>query len=397
MRTVGMKIRELVLVLLCIAGLTDALFLYVQEERGTAGQFCESFGHLGANCEKVLLSQYAHMAGLPLALWGIFYYLSLVWISVWSRIESERGGGFAARVLLASVSTTGFFVSIFLTYLQYAVIKAWCPFCLISAGITTLIAVFSVWGVFQKHAPPPDPAADGTSAAEPSVERPATVSGLVLLSVLLMTGLVVTLLYRAPPQSVSTLEQMLRFVPRRITPPGGLQYGSDTAPVTVQAFLDYTCPHCRQFETEVFPRIKLAYIDSGRVKWINKLLPHSDEGAPMLFGMSGLCGRFQPDSGLIERALFAYPIPSPKTGFAATAEAFEKIGIRPEVTAAVRQCVDSRPREIQQQVVVEVQQAFSYGLKGPPAFVIDGIAFQGSMDYRTLADLLDLFIKQHDI
>ena len=116
----------------------------------------------------------------------------------------------------------------------------------------------------------------------------------------------------------------------------------------------------------------------------------------MLFSVGGFCGRLEPDSGQIERAFFTYPIPSPKTGLDALTDALEKGGVGPAVAEEVRRCVETRAQEIRPQVVIEVQQAFSYGLKGPPAFVIDGIAFQGSMDYRTMSDLLEMFIKQHD-
>lgn len=383
------KILGLVLVLLCIIGLADVLFIYAQEEKGTIGQFCESLGGaFGANCEKVLTSKYAEVAGLPLTVWGILYYLSLVWMSVWARVEGSR----AARLLLAATSGAGFLVSAYLTYLQGSVLKAWCPFCLVSAADTTLITMLSIW------ASAPVPSRAEIQPQEPGGEVKTEVSSvtgiLIFICVLLASGLSVALLYRTPERAQSTLEDMMRFVPRRTTPPGGLQYGMDTAPVTVQAFLDYTCQHCRTFESDVFPKIHAGYIETGRVKWINKVLPHSDQGAPIFFSMSGICGRSFPDSAAIERAFFAYPVPSPKTGFDALADALQAGGVSAGVADAVRVCVQSQTQELQQKVLIEVQQAFSYGLKGPPAFVIDGIAYQGSMDYRTLSDLLDIYLKQ---
>lgn len=401
MRSIGTKIRELALVLLSVIGFADVLFLYVQEEKGTVGQFCEAVaGSFGANCETVLTSKYAELAGVPLTVWGMVYYLSLVWIASWARVESDRGGGRAARILLSLLSGPGFLVSIYLTYLQASVLHAWCPFCLASAVLTALILILSVWGAFRSSAPRGEPPPVQTSdLAVPPASVPGSssqgIGALVLLCVLLMGGLITVLLSRAPDPPVSALEKMMPYVPRRNTPAGGLIYGSDTAPVVVQAFLDYTCQHCRAFESEVFPKIQIQYIRPGRVKWISKVLPHSDQGAAMFFAMAGICGRSTPDSGQIDRSMFAYPIPSPKSGFDALADALSAGGVDTGAFAEVRRCMETRTDEIQKQVILEVQQAFWYGLKGPPAFVIDGIAYQGSMDYRTMSDLLDIFIKQH--
>ncbi|OGH56712.1 MAG: hypothetical protein A3G34_07310 [Candidatus Lindowbacteria bacterium RIFCSPLOWO2_12_FULL_62_27] len=391
-----MKLRQFFLVLLCLFGLADVLFLSAQEDKGTIGQFCESLaGSFGAGCEKVLSSRFSTVAGFPLSQWGMVYYLTMLWLSIWVRVESDRGGGRAAGVLLAILSGTGLGVSVYLTYLQAGPLGAWCPFCLMSAAITLLIAVLSVWGACRSIF------GGGPSNGAPAEVLPLSRSGatavaaLSLLSILMASGLAVALLSRRPEKASSALEDMMRYVPRRVTPPGGQAYGLDTAPVAVQAFLDYTCQHCRSFEADVFPRIRREYIDPGRVRWISKVLPHSDQGAPMFFSMAGICARSTKDSGAIERAFFSYPMPSPKTGFDALVDAVQKVGLDTQVAAGLRTCMETRYRDVQQQVIVEVQQAFSYGLKGPPAFVIDGIAFQGSMEYRTLSDLLELFLTQH--
>jgi len=393
MRTSGARIRELVILILCILGLADTLFLHVQEGRGTIGEFCESIsGEFGANCEKVLTSSYASIGGMGLSVLGILYYLSLTWLAFWRRL-SDGSGSRIAQLLITLFSGAGVLVSGYLVYLQYAVIKAWCPFCLISAGDTALIFLLSLFG--YASAPPPAEGFDPVSA-DPAGERPSAALAIVTaLSLFLASGLVVTLSRDTVKRSADTLEKMSRFIPRRVTPPGGLSYGSDSATVVVQAFLDYTCQYCRSFEREAFPKIKSGYVDSGRVKWVSKILPHSDQGAPLLFGLGGVCGRSTPAAAVVERALFDYPIPSPKTGLDALMDALAVGGVPAESKASVAICVQRHPDEMRQIVITEVHQAMSYGLKGPPAFVVDGIAFQGSMDYQTMSDLLELFLKQH--
>jgi protein-disulfide isomerase len=43
--------------------------------------------------------------------------------------------------------------------------------------------------------------------------------------------------------------------------------GPDDASVTVLAFEDYACPHCREFSLEVFPEIETQYVDTGEIRY----------------------------------------------------------------------------------------------------------------------------------
>jgi len=54
---------------------------------------------------------------------------------------------------------------------------------------------------------------------------------------------------------------------------GDMAIGSKDAPVTIIEYASMTCPHCAAFEKEVFPQIKSAYIDTGKVKFIFREFP----------------------------------------------------------------------------------------------------------------------------
>lgn len=49
--------------------------------------------------------------------------------------------------------------------------------------------------------------------------------------------------------------------------------GRADAPVTVVAYLSFTCPHCRDWEETVFPALKARFIDTGQVRFIQRELP----------------------------------------------------------------------------------------------------------------------------
>ncbi|MGQ0673026.1 MAG: DsbA family protein [Hyphomicrobium sp.] len=49
--------------------------------------------------------------------------------------------------------------------------------------------------------------------------------------------------------------------------------GRNDAPVTIVQYASLTCPHCRVFHRDVFPQLKRAYIDTGKVRFILREFP----------------------------------------------------------------------------------------------------------------------------
>lgn len=49
--------------------------------------------------------------------------------------------------------------------------------------------------------------------------------------------------------------------------------GDPKAPVTVIEYASLTCPHCRRFHADVFPRFKRNFIDTGKVYFIYREFP----------------------------------------------------------------------------------------------------------------------------
>ena len=52
-----------------------------------------------------------------------------------------------------------------------------------------------------------------------------------------------------------------------------MSWGKADAPVTIVKYASLTCPHCRKFHAEVFPELKRAFIDTGKVRFILREFP----------------------------------------------------------------------------------------------------------------------------
>jgi uncharacterized membrane protein len=87
----------------------------------------------GGGCERVQASEYAALAGIPVALLGVIGYVA---IGATLLVETER-----SRLLGALLALVGFGFSAYLTYLELGVIDAICQWCVASAVTMTLFAL----------------------------------------------------------------------------------------------------------------------------------------------------------------------------------------------------------------------------------------------------------------
>lgn len=91
-------------------------------------------------CEAVRASRFAAIFGLPVPLYGVFYYFGLgVLAALWNPAEARR-----LRLPLRALTGAGLAASVWLTYLEAFVIKAWCSWCVISA-VLAVMAFLLVW------------------------------------------------------------------------------------------------------------------------------------------------------------------------------------------------------------------------------------------------------------
>jgi uncharacterized membrane protein len=84
-----------------------------------------------SDCERVQSSDYAELAGIPVAVLGVVGYLAIL-ASLWTRVE--------ATVLLAYLAA-GF--SAYLTWAELFKIEAICQWCVASAVASIVIAVLA--------------------------------------------------------------------------------------------------------------------------------------------------------------------------------------------------------------------------------------------------------------
>jgi uncharacterized membrane protein len=126
--------------ILSLLGLADAIYLTVEHVTGQSVR-CT----IVAGCSEVLSSQYAVVAGIPLAMLGAAAYFGVFSLATLAAFGYRNAGK-----LLTALVVAMFFVSLWLIYLQAFVIHAFCQFCLLSAAVTTALTVIVLFAVILR-------------------------------------------------------------------------------------------------------------------------------------------------------------------------------------------------------------------------------------------------------
>ena len=123
---------------LALAGIFISLYLTLYKI-GVIGELSCSIG----SCETVNTSKWSTFLHLPVALWGLLFYLDVFVIALVGtipRFENE----FILSALLVGEAAIGVLFSAWLTYLELAVIHAICIWCVTSAGVVVAILFVSI-------------------------------------------------------------------------------------------------------------------------------------------------------------------------------------------------------------------------------------------------------------
>ena len=123
---------------LALAGIFISLYLTLYKI-GVIGELSCSIG----SCETVNTSKWSRFLGLPVAAWGLLFYLDVFVVALvgtMRRFEFEP----AISFVLVGEAAVGVLFSAWLTYLELGVIHAICIWCVTSAVIVTLILLTTI-------------------------------------------------------------------------------------------------------------------------------------------------------------------------------------------------------------------------------------------------------------
>lgn len=130
--------KRMLAALVALVGLFVSLYLALFK-LGLIGTLACGVG----SCESVQASRWATLLGLPVAVWGVGFYVAVLVLTL-AGTHERWSESRAVPAALAALTGWGVIFSAWLTYLEAAVIKAWCQWCVVSAVLTLILFVLAV-------------------------------------------------------------------------------------------------------------------------------------------------------------------------------------------------------------------------------------------------------------
>jgi protein-disulfide isomerase len=168
--------------------------------------------------------------------------------------------------------------------------------------------------------------------------------------------------------------------------------GSPKAPIVMVEYGAPTCPHCAQFNAEVFPLLKKKYIDTGKVYYVFRVFP-LDPGDLAAETMA----RCLPASSymkFIDMLFCNQDKWDPQLGTSDAHGGLVAMGRIVGMNAAqIDQCISNKAEVTRASQVGEDAQK-RYGVEATPTFIINGQIHAGGFSWQDLQTLLDSLAKK---
>jgi len=129
----------LALILLAVPGLGASSYLTYSHYADEA-TICAGVG----SCELVQTSSYSAIAGVPVALMGLLYFIAVAALAAARILRLPLAVDWGTPVLFTMAIGGTAFVT-YLTYIEIFVLEAICPWCVSVAVMTVISLCFAVW------------------------------------------------------------------------------------------------------------------------------------------------------------------------------------------------------------------------------------------------------------
>jgi uncharacterized membrane protein len=106
------------------------------------------FCPFATGCDAVQNSPYAVLFGIPVSLLGMLGFTAYIALALIGLRSGAAARGYLHALVVLSVVEVGF--TSYMAYLQVAVIRAVCSWCMLSAALTVALAVLTIYAILGR-------------------------------------------------------------------------------------------------------------------------------------------------------------------------------------------------------------------------------------------------------
>ncbi|ADP72232.1 DSBA oxidoreductase [Rhodomicrobium vannielii ATCC 17100] len=162
--------------------------------------------------------------------------------------------------------------------------------------------------------------------------------------------------------------------------------GKADAPVTIIEYSSLSCPHCAHFHSDVLPELKKQFIDTGKVRYVQREFPLNDAGfagsvlarcldSSRFFAFNDLLFKKMDDWAFKQDALTPLKLYAKQAGLN---------------DAEFNKCLADE--DLQKKILAVRGLGEKQGVRGTPTFFINGKKFDGAPTIEAFAEAMKPYL-----
>lgn len=165
---------------------------------------------------------------------------------------------------------------------------------------------------------------------------------------------------------------------------GDVVLGDPNAPLTVIEYASFTCPHCKSFHVNTWPKFKEEYVDTGKVKFIMREVYFDKYG--LWASMTARCGGEKGFYAMTDTFLKQQSVWTKADDIS---QAIQQIGRRAGLSQdQLSACLGDR--DFAKTLLESYQKnAAEDEIRSTPTFIIGGELHSGSMNFEDFSKIVD--------
>ncbi|MTI18677.1 DsbA family protein [Rhodobacteraceae bacterium RKSG542] len=163
--------------------------------------------------------------------------------------------------------------------------------------------------------------------------------------------------------------------------------GDENAPITMIEYSSLTCSHCAYYKTNIYPKIKENYIDTGKVRYIYRELP-----LDMVAAAASMIGRSLPED---RYDAYLGVMAEKQKDWAFTDNPYQsllKMAQQMGMTEAqFKEAVSNQ--ELLNGLNEKREKAMEFGVNSTPTFFVNGEMVKGALPYEEFEAIFEKDLK----
>lgn len=333
------------------------------------------------NCDTVAQSPWSIFLGTPIAIWGVFAYLSILLILIpLRRFDNQK---IAIWSLVTLVSLAAAVCSLALAFISLTQIRSWCMLCVATYAINFLLT-FSAWITFRRFSQ------KGILSALSHAISILAHSTAIKIAFSLLITFAIALQFSLPPYWMLKMDSLDLKIATGTTEEGFPWIGAQSPHYVIEEFTDYQCFQCKKMH-HYLRQLVQKYPDRARLVHRHYPLDHEFNRiiAPNPFhvgsGRLALIAIVATEHNAFWAVNDALYEAAQTSNDSIEINAFAQIiGISKEQLAQ-EMFTDKSLRHLQHDMV----QGMKHGITGTPAFIVNGTLYEKTIPPELLKDIFN--------